>query len=246
MPLPVLIVVVLFVALLVFLAIGGGPKRSEESDPARSQGRRAESSSEQKGAEGERLVRAVVENMGLEAVHDHYVMLSHGTTSQMDHIVKAGRHIIVLETKNWSARKIELSNPANPHDDWIVHYAKGKTYPEHSPVAQNDQHWKIIRDRFYEKHRDYGAPARVESLVVMVETMPDVDMDEVVHITELRDKLDFLAQQSGRSEKAEMMWQWITSEDDKQVFDKPQLREAHRRRLEAKCRRSHKSGRRAA
>ena len=98
------------------------------------------SKAEKKGKQGEALVKKAIKAMHLEALHDVILPAQDGMT-QVDHIVKVGNAIVVVETKNYSG-----SIYGKQWDkEWRQVFRKGKSIPFRNPILQNYGHVKAVQ-----------------------------------------------------------------------------------------------------
>src|SRR5690606_5459792 len=103
----------LIIALFVFVFFGGSSKAMK------------------KGKHGELLVKKAVKTMHLEALHDVILPTPDGMT-QIDHLIKVGNAIVVVETKNYSG----AIYGKRWENDWRQVFRRGKSYPFRNPILQ--------------------------------------------------------------------------------------------------------------
>ena len=101
--------------------------------------RRPPKPSPEAGRAGERRVQAVVGRSGLPAMHDVYLRTPGGAT-QIDHIVRAGRTIFILETKHFGGACF-----GRPHERTWTHVNRGAKRRFYNPLLQNDGHVAAVR-----------------------------------------------------------------------------------------------------
>lgn len=101
--------------------------------------RRPPRPSPEAGRAGERRVQAVVGRSGLPAVHDVYLRTSSGAT-QIDHIVRAGRTIFILETKHFGGACY-----GRAYERTWTHVHRGAKRRFYNPLMQNDGHVAAVR-----------------------------------------------------------------------------------------------------
>jgi hypothetical protein len=129
-----------------------------------------------KGQDGERRVAKVIASLGFPALHDVYLPSGNGTT-QIDHIVRAGNCIVVIETKNFGGVLY-----GDVHDqNWRQSFQRRDSRSFFNPLKQNAVHVKSVK-------KIAGPGADVRQLVVMAGTskFPNGFPDGVLNITDLK------------------------------------------------------------
>ncbi len=116
-------------------------------------GRRFPKASPEAGRIGERRVVGVVARTGLPALHDIYLRTPGGAT-QIDHIVRAGRTLFILETKHYSGACF-----GRPGERTWTQVSRGAKRRFYNPLLQNDGHVAAVR-------RAAGWGCRLRPLVV--------------------------------------------------------------------------------
>lgn len=173
-----------------------------------------------KGAEGEAVVRGVIERAGLDAFHDVYFPTKHGAT-QIDHVVRCGTAIVSIETKHWSGAVTGRRN----HPFWKqVIQGSGETYDLINPLEQNAVHVRALRQRL-------GGDVRGFVVVTGRATFPDGKLPGVLLAPELEDKLHSLKRATsrpGRDERAV----WRRLEHILATEDIEKLRTLHQKSVE--------------
>ena len=101
--------------------------------------RRPPRPSPEAGRAGERRVQAVVGRSGLPAMHDVYLRTDSGAT-QIDHIVRAGRTIFILETKHFGGTCY-----GRAYERTWTHVNRGAKRRFYNPLLQNDGHVAAVR-----------------------------------------------------------------------------------------------------
>lgn len=129
-----------------------------------------------KGQEGERRVAKVIASLGFPALHDVYLPSDNGTT-QIDHIVRVGNCVLVIETKNFGGVLY-----GNAHDqNWRQSFRRRDSRSFFNPLKQNAVHVKSVK-------KIAGPEADVRQLVVMAGTsrFPNGIPDGVLHVADLK------------------------------------------------------------
>ncbi|MDE4914873.1 nuclease-related domain-containing protein [Methylobacterium sp. 092160098-2] len=116
-------------------------------------GRKFPKPSPEAGRIGERRVIGVVSRTGLPALHDIYLRTSGGAT-QIDHVVRAGRTLFILETKHYSGACF-----GRPGERTWTQVSRGAKRRFYNPLLQNDGHVAAVR-------RAAGWGCRLRPLVV--------------------------------------------------------------------------------
>lgn len=129
-----------------------------------------------KGQDGERRVAKVIASLGFPALHDVYLPSDNGTT-QIDHIVRAGNCIVVIETKNFGGL---LYGDAEDHN-WRQSFRRRDSRSFFNPLKQNAVHVKSVR-------KITGPEADVRPLVLMAGTsrFPNGAPDGVLNLADLK------------------------------------------------------------
>lgn len=116
-------------------------------------GRRFPKPSPEAGRIGERRVIGVVLRSGLPAMHDVYLRTPRGAT-QIDHIVRSGRTLFVIETKHMAGACFGRVGERT----W-TQVSRGAKRRFYNPLLQNDGHVAALR-------RAAGRGCRIRPLVV--------------------------------------------------------------------------------
>ena len=164
-------------------------------------GRRAPALSVIKGRDGERRVKRVVESLGFPAFHDVYLPSNNGTT-QIDHVVRVGNCVFVIETKNLSGLVYGTADDLN----WRQSFRRGDGRAFLSPLKQNAIHYNAVR-------RVAGSEADIRPLVVMAGTarFPQGMPAGVIQIDDLKQHLRLAFVDAGRYGTVEQPWSRIAS-----------------------------------
>lgn len=133
---------VLFVVAIALLALFGDVFRSRKT------------LAEIKDSAGETKVAEEIARIGIPSLHDVYLPSSRGTT-QIDHIVKIGNAIVVMETKAWSGF---IYGKATDKKWWRRSFGRGMACI--NPIAQNAGHISAVR-------HIVGSDVDLRGLVVM-------------------------------------------------------------------------------
>ena len=148
------------------------------------------------GDAGERLVARVVEARGHACLPACYVETPWGY-AQVDHLVRAGDAIVVIETKNWAGT---LSGPGRS-GRWSVRRPGKPDDDRHSPVRQVEGTARAIAGLLH------GGPP-VEHLVVLAgSARPPPGADPcVVALHDLPGRLDDIAARRGPDARGDRAW----------------------------------------
>lgn len=129
-----------------------------------------------KGKDGERRVAKVIASLGFPALHDVYLPSDNGTT-QIDHIVRAGNCIVVIETKNFGGVLY-----GDVHDqNWRQSFRRQDSRSFFNPLKQIAVHVKSVK-------KIAGPDADVRQIVVMAGTsrFPNGTPDGVLSLADLK------------------------------------------------------------
>lgn len=99
-------------------------------------------------------------------------------TSQIDHILVNRAGVFVIETKNYSGR---IYGDVNS-DDWVQISRKGHRHTFYNPIMQNESHVRIIR-------KIVGNDVKIFPFVVFVKSTPPFSVRNLIHISQLKNKL---------------------------------------------------------
>lgn len=152
---------------------------------------------ERKGADGERKVAAEIARIGLDGMHDVYLRSARGTT-QIDHIVKVGNAIVVIETKAWNG----FIYGDVTEKKWRQSFRRRQSKSYLNPIVQNAGHVKAVRNIV-------GDVADVRSLVVMAggATFPKGMPSGVVALSELATVMRMTLVDAGRVGSVILAWE---------------------------------------
>lgn len=182
----ILFVVIGLLSVIVVLRLLAGPKAT---------------SAMLKGQDGERRVAGIVKSLGYPALHDIYLPSTNGTT-QIDHVVRVGNGIFVIETKNLSGAIYGTASDRN----WRQVFRRGSSRSFLNPIKQNAIHYKSVRQLV-------GPEADIRPLVVMAgsATFPQGIPDGVIPITDLKQHLRLAFVDAGRYGTVEKPWETIVT-----------------------------------
>ncbi len=138
--------------------------------------RRRPSAAVAKGLDGERRVAQVISSLGFPALHDVYLPSGNGTT-QIDHIVRAGNCIVVIETKNLGG----MIYGSAQDQDWRQSFRRRDSRSFFNPLKQNAIHVKSVK-------KIAGSEADIRHIVVMTGSsrFPNGAPDGVVNLSDLK------------------------------------------------------------
>lgn len=143
----------------------------------------------QTGDAGEKAVAAILEKAKLPSISDLVLPVGAGTT-QIDHVVLAGRTLVCLETKTWNG--LIFGGAFDPR--WTVVAASGRKHQPQNPLAQNRRHVTALRARFPD--------VDIRSFVVMAGNAKFREQPlQVVMLKELRARLAAVASE-GKTDAA--------------------------------------------
>lgn len=132
-----------------------------------------------KGAEGERRVSKELKRIGFPSFNDIYLPTDDGAT-QIDHVVRVGNAIVVIETKTYSGAVYGASRDKM----WRQSFRRGQNTSFQNPIHQNYKHVLAVR-------AVAGAAADVRNLVAMAgdAKFPKGMPEGVVALTDLAQHL---------------------------------------------------------
>lgn len=99
---------------------------------------------ERKGRRAELRMKRKLEARGIPVIHDLFVRHGNGVWTQIDLAAFLGDRIAVIEVKNYGGAVEAEPDRA----EWTVTYAGGRRTTMRSPLRQNAQHCKALRERF--------------------------------------------------------------------------------------------------
>jgi len=172
---------------------------------------------ELKGRKGEAAVAAVLDRLGVPALHDMVLADRLGLT-QVDHLVRLADGILVLETKAYAG----MVTGRVRDREWVQLLRDGEVrtaFP--NPVLQNARHVAAVR-------RTVGAGVPVRSLVVSAGTARFCGELEGVMVLLEGLKACLLDAPTGAEDarRLDAAWGRLTA-----IWSCPKLREAHRERV---------------
>lgn len=152
-----------------------------------------------KGQDGERRVAKVIASLGFPALHDVYLPSDNGTT-QIDHIVRVGNCIVVIETKNFGGVLY-----GDVHDqNWRQSFRRRDSRSFFNPLKQNAVHVKAVK-------KIAGPEADVRQLVVMAGTsrFPNGTPDGVLNLADLKQWLRLTFVDAGKYSTVIGPWEML-------------------------------------
>ncbi|MBY3433597.1 NERD domain-containing protein [Rhizobium laguerreae] len=152
-----------------------------------------------KGQDGERRVAKVIASLGYPALHDVYLPSDNGTT-QIDHIVRAGNCIVVIETKNFGGVLY-----GDVHDqNWRQSFRRRDSRSFFNPLKQNAVHVKAVK-------KIAGPEADVRQLVVMAGTsrFPNGTPEGVLNLADLKQWLRLTFVDAGKYGRVIEPWELL-------------------------------------
>ncbi len=151
-----------------------------------------------KGWWGERRLKAALDRMGLEHLHDVYLPSRDGAT-QVDHVVRLPGALLVIETKNYSGLVVGGANAAR----WTQVHAGGRVRNQfQNPLRQNHGHVLAVREAT-------GGRVSVAGLVVFVGTASfgrEGTPDGVTTLRGLRKAVDGIKAANPRTAGVDEAW----------------------------------------
>lgn len=161
--------------------------------------RRRPTLAEIKGKYGEKQVAMVISSLGFPVLHDAYLPSTNGTT-QIDHIVRVGNSIAVIETKNLSG----VIYGSDRDKNWRQVFVRGHHHPLFNPLLQNAIHEKAVR-------AIVGSDADIRPIVVMAGSarFPKGIPAGVVPIKDLKQWLRLAYVDAGRVETVKPLWEKV-------------------------------------
>nr|WP_250807504.1 nuclease-related domain-containing protein [Neorhizobium tomejilense] len=159
--------------------------------------RSRQSSAGAKGRDGERRVAQLISSLGFPALHDVYLPSDNGTT-QIDHIVRVGNCIVVIETKNFGGMLY-----GGAHDpSWRQSFRRKDSSSFFNPLKQNAIHVKSVA-------KIAGTGADIRQLVVMAGSsrFPNGAPDGVVGLIDLKQWLRFAFVDAGKYGTVKEPWE---------------------------------------
>ena len=99
-------------------------------------------------------------------------------TAQIDHILVNRAGVFVIETKNFTGKIYGNENEAK----WVQISNSGVRNEFYNPIMQNESHVKLLREII-------GEDFPIFSFIVFVKDVPNVSAKNVIHISELRNKI---------------------------------------------------------
>jgi hypothetical protein len=163
-------------------------------------GRKRPTAATAKGKDGERRVAKVIASLGFPALHDVYLPSDNGTT-QIDHIVRAGNCIVVIETKNFGGVLY-----GEVHDqNWCQSFRRRDSRSFFNPLKQNAIHVKAVK-------KIAGPEADVRQVVVMAGTsrFPNGTPDGVINLADLKQWLRLAFVDAGKYGSVAEPWERLT------------------------------------
>lgn len=132
------------------------------------------------GRAGEGKVADILEDMGIEALHD--LRIPHeGGGAQIDHVALVGKTLLVLETKNFTG-SLRASIDASHWEKARAGQAPTRIY---NPLKQNERHAEVVRFKV--------GSIDVHPMVVLVGNVQlnsDDDLEDIIFLEELRPLLE--------------------------------------------------------